>query len=226
MKRSEINRLQREAVEFFREQMFHLPPWAYWGKREWQRNRSRAAAIIENRLGWDLTDFGLSDFYQTGLLLFTLRNGRPGSAGKKYAEKIMIVRDAQMTPWHFHWQKMEDIINRGGGELVIELCRSRADDTLDDANDVTIEVDGILRTIPPCGEIRLQPGESVTLPPRMYHQFFAAPGKGAVLAGEVSRVNDDERDNRFLDAIGRFPSIVEDEPPLYYLCNEYPAFPA
>jgi len=42
------------------------------------------------------------------------------------------------------------------------------------------------------------------------------------LVGEVSRVNDDEKDNRFLDPIGRFPQIEEDEPSLYLLCNEYP----
>jgi D-lyxose ketol-isomerase len=34
-----------------------------------------------------------------------------------------------------------------------------------------------------------------------------------VLVGEVSKVNDDEHDNRFFDdAIGRFPAIEEDEP--------------
>jgi hypothetical protein len=44
-----------------------------------------------------------------------------------------------------------------------------------------------------------------------------------VLVGEVSKVNDDERDNRFHDdAIGRFPEIEENEPPLHLLCTEYP----
>ena len=36
----------------------------------------------------------------------------------------MIVEENQETPMHFHWSKMEDIINRGGGNLVIELFRS------------------------------------------------------------------------------------------------------
>ena len=34
-------------------------------------------------------------------------------------------------------------------------------------------------------------------------------------------VNDDTRDNRFLEPLGRFPAIEEDEEPLYLLCNEY-----
>ncbi len=72
------------------------------------------------------------------------------------------------------------------------------------------------------GSIILKPGESVTLPPYLYHQFYGEKDKGLVLVGEVSRVNDDEKDNRFLDPIARFTQIDEDEPPLYYLCNEYP----
>ena len=35
-------------------------------------------------------------------------------------------------------------------------------------------------------------------------------------------VNDDNTDNRFLNPMGRFPKIEEDEAPLYLLCNEYP----
>jgi D-lyxose ketol-isomerase len=43
-----------------------------------------------------------------------------------------------------------------------------------------------------------------------------------VLAGEVSAVKDDERDNRFLEPIGRFPAIEDDEPAKYLLRGEYP----
>ena len=42
-----------------------------------------------------------------------------------------------------------------------------------------------------------------------------------VLVGEVSKVNDDNVDNRFLEPVGRFPSVDEDEPPIWLLCNEY-----
>ncbi|MGH7491642.1 MAG: D-lyxose/D-mannose family sugar isomerase [bacterium] len=222
MKRSEINSLQREVVAFFKQHQFHLPPWAFWSKDEWQKNRARAQEIIDNKLGWDLTDFGLGKFYEMGLVLFTVRNGKMGDVGgKDYCEKVMMAREAQVTLWHFHWHKMEDIINRGGGELVIEVCNATADEQLADTP-VTVRTDGITRTVPAQSKIVLRPGESITLPPRMYHQFYAAEGKGMVLIGEVSRVNDDQKDNRFLAQVGRFPQIEEDEPALYCLCNEYP----
>lgn len=222
MKRSEINVLQRDAEDFFKQQNFSLPPWAFWSADDWKRNRSQAQEVIEMKLGWDLTDFGLGDFYKIGLLLFTLRNGKVGEpGGKDYAEKIMIVREKQITPWHFHWHKMEDIINRGGGKLVIELCNSTENEQLADTP-VTVQTDGIAWKLEAKSSIVLKPGESVTLPPCLYHQFYGQKGKGQVLVGEVSRVNDDEKDNRFLEPIGRFPQIEQDEPPLYYLCNEYP----
>lgn len=222
MKRSQINTLQREAAQFFAKQQFHLPPWAFWRREHWEKNQARAVEIKTLRLGWDLTDFGAGDFFHCGLLLFTLRNGRlaqPG--GKDYAEKVMIVRENQITPLHFHWHKMEDIINRGGGKLVIEMWNSAPDEN--PANTpVTVLVDGIPRALQPGEPLILTPGESVTLPPRLYHQFYGAPNNGPVLVGEVSRVNDDANDNRFHQPAGRFPQIEEDEEPLYLLCTEYP----
>ncbi len=68
--------------------------------------------------------------------------------------------------------------------------------------------------------MRLKPGESICLTQRVYHKFWAENGRA--LLGEVSRVNDDQRDNRFLEPLGRFPAIEEDEPPQYLLCSEYP----
>jgi D-lyxose ketol-isomerase len=44
------------------------------------------------------------------------------------------------------------------------------------------------------------------------------------MVGEVSMVNDDRLDNRFLDPVGRFPTIDEDEPPLHYLVSDYGRF--
>lgn len=222
MKRSQINELQREATQFFEAHQFHLPPWAYWRQSDWEKNRDRAAEIKSLRLGWDLTDFGAGDFFRIGLLLFTLRNGFLRQAGAKdYAEKIMIVRENQITPLHFHWYKMEDIINRGGGNLVLELWNATPDEDLADTP-VTVMVDDIPRLLQPGAPLVLAPGESVTLPPRLYHRFYGAPKKGNILVGEVSRVNDDSKDNRFHQPTGRFPQIDEDEEPLYLLCMEYP----
>jgi D-lyxose ketol-isomerase len=53
----------------------------------------------------------------------------------------------------------------------------------------------------------------------MYHQFWSE--NGASMIGEVSTVNDDVNDNRFLEPLGRFSAIEEDEPARYLLCNEY-----
>jgi D-lyxose ketol-isomerase len=54
-----------------------------------------------------------------------------------------------------------------------------------------------------------------------YHSFWGEPGNGRVLVGEVSKVNDDRTDNHFLDPVGRFPEIEEDEEPLYLLAMDY-----
>lgn len=72
-------------------------------------------------------------------------------------------------------------------------------------------------------KVVLTPAESICLEPFVYHRFYGEEGKGTVIVGEVSDVNDDEHDNRFLTKMKRFPAIIEDEAPLHYLCNEYPA---
>lgn len=221
MKRSEINAIQKNAVDFFCEQNFHLPVWAFWSADDWKKNRDRTGEIVSKKLGWDITDFGTGDFAKTGLILFTLRNGRVEKKhGRSYAEKIMIVRELQITPWHFHWNKTEDIINRAGGNLKIELSNAALDEKLADTP-VKVHIDGISHSLQAGENVVLKPGESITLMPFLYHKFFGEKGSGDLLVGEVSTVNQDETDNRFLEN-SRFPEIEEDEKPLYLLCNEYP----
>ena len=58
-------------------------------------------------------------------------------------------------------------------------------------------MDGVKVGVKAGGTIVLTPGESVCLPSRLYHKFWGQDGKGTVLVGEVSRVNDDRVDNRF-----------------------------
>ncbi|MCX7934426.1 MAG: D-lyxose/D-mannose family sugar isomerase [Planctomycetota bacterium] len=224
MKRSEINALIRRAQRFLQQQRFLLPPFAEWTPAQWRRMGHEADEIREHRLGWDITDFGSGDFHKVGLLLFTLRNGKYGKKGKTYAEKVMIVEEDQVTPMHFHWSKTEDIINRGGGNLVIRLYGATPAEKLAKGT-VQVKCDGVLRRLPAGGKVVLRPGESITLEPRVYHEFYGERGRGTVLVGEVSSVNDDERDNRFLQPVGRFPKIEEDEPPYRLLCNEYPPAP-
>lgn len=63
--------------------------------------------------------------------------------------------------------------------------------------------------------------ESISLYPGLYHTFYGEKGKGRVLVGEVSAVNDDHSDNRFYKEVGRFPDIEEDEAPVYLLTQDY-----
>ncbi|MFW5821173.1 MAG: D-lyxose/D-mannose family sugar isomerase [Bacteroidota bacterium] len=220
MKRSEINRQIREAKFFFKELNFLLPEWGTWSPEDWKGRSEEVAEIVDNMLGWDLTDFGSGSFHKRGLLLFTLRNGNPKRDKKSYAEKIMIVEENQETPMHFHWSKMEDIINRGGGNLVIELYNSDENEKPDDT-DVEVSIDGRRKHFKAGSKVVLKPGQSICLEPGLYHRFYGEEGKAKVLVGEVSAVNDDKSDNRFLEEVGRFPEIDEDEPPLHLLVSEY-----
>jgi len=224
MKRSEINGLMRRAEAFMKKQNFKLPPFAFWGPAKWSKAGKEVDEIRVCNLGWDLTDFGSGDFAKMGLILFTIRNGHashPKFKGKTYCEKALIVEEEQVTPMHFHWNKTEDIINRGGGELVVQLYNATKDDKLA-KTDVTVSVDGRVVKVKAGGKVTLKPGESICLPSRLYHKFWGRKGKGTVLVGEVSKVNDDHNDNRFLDSLPRFPAIVEDVKPLYPLAGEYP----
>jgi hypothetical protein len=227
MNRSFINRKIREAIAFCEEQNFHLPKWAYWSPQQWGQVGSEADEIRERQLGWDLTDFGSGDYERLGLLLFTIRNGAlsdtPDPMVKDYCEKLLLIDEDQITPIHFHWSKMEDIINRAGGRLVIELWNADQEtEQRDEEGEVVVTVDGIERTVPAGGKVVLDPGESITLTPYLYHKFYAEAGGGMVLGGEVSRVNDDAHDNRFHEPLPRFPAIEEDEPAEFLLCTEYP----
>lgn len=224
MKRSEINALLRDAADFFEKMHFLLPPFAFWSPDDWKAHWDdpEYREIRENALGWDITDFGSGAYDKTGLFLFTLRNGNYFNPAypKPYAEKIMIVGENQITPYHFHEKKMEDIINRGGGNLLVSVFNAAEDGSLADT-DVEIHSDGRIYPVPAGTVLRLKPGESLTMTRGMYHQFWGEEGCGRVLVGEVSMVNDDHADNHFLKPTGRFPSIEEDCAPLYLLGMDY-----
>ncbi len=223
MRRSEINAILRDAEKFLKSRQFYLPEWATWDLQDWRSNKDKVGYIVERMLGWDITDFGSGDFLKRGLFLFTMRNGKYGADIKPYAEKIMIVEENQETPFHFHWSKMEDIINRGGGNLVIEVYNADEHEQFADSP-VRIRVDGIEHIVEPGGKIILHPGQSVCQEQFLYHRFYGEPGHGKVMVGEVSQCNDDNIDNRFYEAVGRFPDIDEDEEPLYLLCSDYKKF--
>ena len=224
MKRSDVNRIMREADEFIRSFGYVLPPFAYWSPEEFRANAESAKGVIDGNLGWDITDYGLGDFMDTGLFLFTVRNGNLGDLkkgrGMLYAEKAMISRKDQYSPMHRHNLKAEDIINRGGGTLVIELFGD-TDGECDRDKGTVVYTDGMRCDLEPGHKLKLNPGESVTLMPNEHWHAFWGEG-GDVFVGEVSTVNDDNTDNVFEDErIARFSGIEEDEAPLHLLATDY-----
>ncbi len=223
MTRSHINRCIQEAMALADQFRFRLPPFAHWTAAQWNTLGPEADEIRDCRLGWDVTDFNLGRYEEMGLTLLTLRNGKLNDPRypKSYCEKLLFCGQGQITPFHFHWHKTEDIINRGGGVLVIELYNSDPAEQFADTP-VQVACDGLIRHLPPGGAVELHPGQSITLPPRLYHKFFAKKGSGKVLAGEVSTINDDAADNRFHQPLPRFPAIEPDVPPTHLLCHEYP----
>jgi D-lyxose ketol-isomerase len=136
-----------------------------------------------------------------------------------YAEKLLVSRDKQLSPMHRHIIKAEDIINRGGGDLVMEIYASDPDGGIDRDNPVVVPSDNCPVTIKPGELLRLKPGQSVTLMPGIWHAFWAE--QGDCLIGEVSTVNDDRTDNVFEDPIPRFATIEENTKPDFLLVSDY-----
>jgi D-lyxose ketol-isomerase len=222
MKRSQINRAIETAAEFFARMSFRLPEYAFWPPEKWRELGPEGDEIRDCMLGWDVTDFGSGDFARIGRTLFTLRNGRHGDPRypKVYAEKAIFNPEGQRAPLHFHVSKMEDIINRGGGNILITV-RGAGDDNRPSDEPFSLAISGIGRDVTPGETLRIVPGESICLPPRTYHQFWGEEGAGESLSGEVSSVCDDRTDNYFLEKRERFPAIEEDEPARFVLVSEY-----
>lgn len=223
MKRSRINDIMAEADEMIRSYGYVLPPFSRWSPDEFKARASSAQHVIKSRCGWDITDYGAGRYEQMGLFLFTLRNGLlsdlQAGGGMCYAEKLLISKQDQLSPMHTHALKAEDIINRGGATLVVELYGSDDQGRFAGDRGGTVWCDGIRRDFAPGEKLRLAPGESVTLRPGDWHAFWGEGGD--VLIGEVSTVNDDETDNIFRDPIGRFATIEEDEAPKHLLVSDY-----
>jgi D-lyxose ketol-isomerase len=223
MKRSQINRLQEAALALFADYRFALPPFSTWRGAQWNADPETARYCRAHQMGWDVTDFGSGDFEKRGLVIFCVRNGLQSQAhSKPYGEKLLIVGENQETPTHAHRIKMEDIIVRGGGNLIVEFHNMTEEGGRADTP-VEVRVDGVRHALDPGAPLRLEPGQSVTVTRNLWHRFYGEPGKGQVFVGEVSQVNDDLTDNIFFEKLGRFAAIEEDEEVLYPLWNELPA---
>lgn len=62
MKRSEINQIMVNAKSIMEKHCFYLPVWANWHLSDWKDNKEKVSQIMDNMLGWDITDFGSGDF--------------------------------------------------------------------------------------------------------------------------------------------------------------------
>jgi D-lyxose ketol-isomerase len=223
LKRTELNKIIDDAIQFMEEKGFPLPPFAYYTPEDWKNLDVDSRELVDNMLGWDITDFGSGDFDKIGLSIFTFRNGnfyKKDKYPKPYAEKLLLVNDGQVLPFHFHWSKMEDIINRGGGDLVITLYNSDEKEDFSDT-DVEVTVDGKKVTVKAGGTVLLKPGQSITLLPGQYHSWQGIPGTGKVMLFETSTTNDDTVDNRFHSATGRLPELEEDTEPKHLIFKDY-----
>lgn len=223
MKRSQINREIIWAKALLEKSNIKLPPFGYWTMEEWNSAGQSMNIIREVMLGWDITDYGKDMFSILGAVLFTLRNGslKDKSIGTPYAEKLIVLKEGQRLPLHYHASKTEDIINRAGGVLAIKLYNSLENGEVDYESEVRADMDGISMVFAAGEEICIYPGNSITLRPFVYHLFWAKEGCGDLVCGEVSSVNDDNTDNFNAEDVSRFSQVEEDEPVLHPLCNEY-----
>ena len=223
MKRSEINKALKELEKMIADHQYYLPKFANFTPEEWKTKGHEFDEIRDNMLGWDITDYGMGDFDKYGFSLFTIRNGNikmKDKYKKPYAEKFLYLKEGQYALNHFHWYKMEDIINRGVGILCMRLWKADKETEMLTEEPLVVSIDGVSTRVAPGETVRLAPGQSICYEPYLYHTFWAEDDH--CLVGEVSTVNDDMRDNRFLTPKGRFPQIEEDVPAEHLLCNEYP----
>ena len=151
MRRSEINKALRELEGMCRKCGFALPPFCHFTPEEWKTKGHDYDEIRDNMLGWDITDYGQNDFDRIGFSLITIRNGNlkmRDKYSKTYAEKLLYLKEGQYSPMHFHWSKMEDIINRGGGNVLIRVYNSLPDEELDKTTEVHVHLDGREMVVP------------------------------------------------------------------------------
>lgn len=223
MKRSEINRSIVWAKDLLKTNNVRLPGMAYWSMDEWKANADKLDTVRKVMLGWDITDFGTNDFSSVGAVLYTVRNGdmKDPSIGVPYCEKYILMKEGQRLPKHYHVFKTEDIINRAGGVLQVFLWNADKTDGHQLDTDVEVYMDGVRHVFKAGEPIEVHPGDSISLAPYVAHIFGPKPGCGDLIVGEVSKVNDDNTDNYFLESTSRFADIEEDEAMLHPLCNEY-----
>ncbi len=188
MKRSEINNLVRSATKCFESNGWVLPP----------------------NPKWDVTDFGLGDWKEHGLVLVNLADE------PEYCEKLMYGQEGMVTPSHTHLKKKEDIISRFGTFRIQLWCD---DPSEADERPVHVKINGEPKVFSSGETVDVSAGSRITLVPGVYHAFW--PISTECIIGEVSTANDDVNDNIFANHnIGRYPELIEDEPALVKLLSD------
>lgn len=203
-----------------------LPPFAFWGPEELEHSvvEGECEEIARRGLGWMVTDYRSGEFITEGSVRFILRCGnyrRLGTGrGKLYAESLIILRDGQNVPGHFHPERTKDLMNRSGGRLCLRLypCSGGLSDA---AERVEVASDGQRRYLERDEKLVLLPGGSVTVAAGMGHELWAESGD--VLVSEISIAGNMLADSTFIEA-GEdvVPDIDEDETPRRLLICDYP----
>jgi len=226
MKRSQINAAIDLAQQAMREHGVRLPEYAYWSPDDWRKAGPEYRRVFLNALGWAVTDFGEGDFDRCGITMFDVRNGTREypAEGTPYGEKIYVLKPGQRLPFHFHYNKTEDIISYAGGTLMIQLYNAREDDSMDEALPGEVYLDGVRRPFDPGEVFTIPHGQSMTIVPRLYHRFWAGEGGGVLVGGEISTISVPKTDNHFAAGARRFVPIEEDEAPRWLLNVDYANF--
>ncbi|GLS18634.1 hypothetical protein GCM10007874_16510 [Labrys miyagiensis] len=221
MRRSQIEAIIEKSLATMVKRGFHLPSFAGWTPAQWREKAEATQALRVAGLGWNIVEFEKDAFFKSGIAVFTLRMGDyrdlPKGRGRLYAEKAFVLFEGQRVPHHYHRVKTEDLINRGGGILGVNLVKVDAEgQPLAEA--ITLERNGIEVGVPANTTLNLEPGESIVLVPGVAHAFI---GVNEVLCGEISLVNDDATDNYFLQPLPPPSAIVEDVPARHLVLADY-----
>lgn len=222
MKRSLVNDAISHAKKLLEENNIKLPEFGYWTLDDWKNHKHEINCIEKLLLGWDLTDNNLGRFHEIGCTLFTIRNGLldDPSVGVPYCEKLLVFKEGQRLPIHYHAYKTEDIINRAGAPMFVRMYNTENGKAVD--TPIKVYQDGILHTYAPGEDAIIYPGNSITMTPGLAHTFGPKPGCGDLICGEVSKINDDSTDNYHIEIQPKqYAEIEEDEAIIHPLCNEY-----
>ena len=92
MKRSEINNAIEYVIEKLYDFKLPLPPFAYYTPDQWRNLETTEKELVDNMLGWDVTDFGTGDFMKVGLTVmvtFIIKKSTLNHIVKSYFMYVM-----------------------------------------------------------------------------------------------------------------------------------------